>query len=354
MAKGIISLSLAGFKSIQQMDLTLGDLNILIGANGAGKSNFVDFFRLVRAIADDNLAGFIQKQGGADGFFHLGPQYTREITATIRFVLLNSYGFKLEPTAADGLLMTGQTTQYGSPPEEWSPAIKEESGSGLPLSFAGSQIARWVVYHFHDTSFLAPMRRDQSARDFEYLRPDASNIAAYLLRLRSHEPDAYALIRDTIRLVVPFFDDFRLRPEERGGEEKVRLEWNQKGSDFPFQPSQLSDGTIRFICLATALLQPMPPSTLVIDEPELGLHPHALEVLAGLLKKAAARGQVIVSTQSAPLLSQFDTQDVIVVSRTNGASHFERLVAQDLASWLDEYTLGELWQKNYIEGASNG
>jgi predicted ATPase len=215
-------------------------------------------------------------------------------------------------------------------------------------------IKAWAIYHFHDTSSLSPMRREQSIEDTAYLRPDASNIAAFLSWMRNHELREYAFIRDTIRQVAPFFDDFLLKQRINGNGTKVVLDWRQKGSDFPFQPWQLSDGTLRFICLATALLQPDPPAIIVIDEPELGLHPHALEVLAGLLQKASNRAQVIVSTQSAPLLSLFEPEDVITVSRKDGGSAFGRLNRSELAEWMKDYTLGELWQKNVVEaGATN-
>jgi predicted ATPase len=215
-------------------------------------------------------------------------------------------------------------------------------------------VSSWTVYHFHDTSMLAPMRRDQSVRDFERLRSDASNIAAYLLHLRDRASASYALIRDTVRLIAPFFDDFLLRPEEKGGEEKLRLEWQQKGSDFPFQPNHLSDGTIRFICLTTALLQPQPPATIVIDEPELGLHPYAIALLAELIHSAAKRTQLVISTQSATLLDYFEPEEIVVVNRAEGASTFERLEPKKLLEWLVDYSVGELWQKNVVRGGPNG
>lgn len=157
-------------------------------------------------------------------------------------------------------------------------------------------------------------------------------------------------ICDTVRLVAPYFDEFILNPRQQGPEEKIRLEWRQKGSAFPFQPYHFSDGTIRFICLATALLQPNPPSTIVIDEPELGLHPYALEVLAALVKEAGTRTQTILSTQSATLLNHFTPEDVVVVDRKNGESLFRRLDSASLTEWLNDYTLGDLWQKNVLDG----
>jgi predicted ATPase len=206
------------------------------------------------------------------------------------------------------------------------------------------------VYHFHDTSPLAAMRRDQPLRDWGRFRHDASNIAAFLLKLKEDKLESYELIRDTVRLIAPFFDDFLSRPQTRGADEQIRLEWRQKGSDFPFQPNQLSDGTIRFICLATALLQPKPPATVVIDEPELGLHPYAISILADLIKSAAERTQIIVSTQSPILLDYFEPHEVVVVSRDRGRSTFARLNANDLKEWLEDCSVGELWQKNVILG----
>ena len=131
-------------------------------------------------------------------------------------------------------------------------------------------------------------------------------------------------------------------------DELIALEWTQYGSDYPFRASQLSDSTLRFVCLATALLQPGGPVTILVDEPELGLHPYALTVLAGLLQ--STKKQVIVSTQSALLLNEFAPEDIIVVDRQNGESTFNRLNAEALAEWLSEYSLGELWLKNVLGG----
>src|SRR5262249_29128651 len=144
-------------------------------------------------------------------------------------------------------------------------------------------ISSWTVYHVHDTSETAAMRRPCSVRDYERLQPDAGNIAAFLNFLREEDDRAYRLIVDAVKLVAPFFKDFTFRPRKRKDDEVVQLEWIQEGSDYPFHPSQLSDGTLRFIALATALLQPQPPATILIDEPELGLHPFALEMLGNLI-----------------------------------------------------------------------
>ncbi|MGH7171547.1 MAG: AAA family ATPase, partial [Gemmataceae bacterium] len=181
------------------------------------------------------------------------------------------------------------------------------------------------------------------------------NLAAFLYRISQTNATNYAKIRDAVRLAAPFFDDFKLRPVP-ANPELIQLEWLQKDSDYPFRASQLSDGTLRFICLATALLQPSLPPTVLFDEPELGLHPFALTLLANLFQQAAEHygtsvsRQVIVSTQSAQLLNEFEPDDVVVVERTQGESVFRRLDSAQLSGWLEDYTLGELWQKNVLGG----
>jgi predicted ATPase len=213
-----------------------------------------------------------------------------------------------------------------------------------------SAISNWTVFHVHDTSGTAAMRRSGTVRDTEKLLPDAGNLAAFLYMLREEEKETYDLIVETIRLVTPFFKDFRLHPRQSRDDQVIRLEWMQQGSNYPFLASQLSDGTLRFIALATALLQPYPPATILIDEPELGLHPYALEILGNLILQAESRAQVIISTQSAQLLNAFTPGQIIIVDRKHGESTFTRLDEEQLKEWLDDYSIGELWQKNVYGG----
>ncbi|MDO4786072.1 MAG: AAA family ATPase [Fretibacterium sp.] len=364
MGQPLDSLSLFGFKSIRELkDFKLGKLNLLVGANGSGKSNFVSFFRMLRAMSEERLVDFVTENGGADGFFWGGPKETPEIEAHLRFGF-NEYRFSLAPTASIQLMLKRESTLYTqggrwkhhpsggteSQLKKWKTRRSRWGKYPGVESYVYVAISSWMVYHFHDTSTTAGMRRDHSTRDWRELSSDASNIASFLYRLKHYKPEFFESIRETVQIIAPFFDDFLLEPEKQGDREVVRLEWRQKGSSYPFQPWQLSDGTIRFICLATALLQPDPPSTVIVDEPELGLHPFALDVLAGLMKSAAERTQLIVSTQSASLLNYFDPAEVIVVDREAGTSRFRRLDADPLAEWLKDFSLGELWQKNVFDG----
>ena len=366
----IKSLSIEGYKSIRQMrDFELGHVNILVGSNGAGKSNFIGFFRFLREMIDERLQVTVQRGGGAAAYLHLGPKVTRAIKASLRFGA-NQYDFSLVPTVDGRLIVEEEKTYYYGPmgvgertlgtgnPEARVRSKKDAPGAngsahGVPYHVYES-VSGWIVYHFHDTSDTAAVRLQGLVSDSDYLRSDAGNLAAFLYRLQQTQPDSYSRIVATIRLAAPFFGDFRLRPNPLNSD-YISLEWVQKDSDYPFLPSQLSDGTLRFICLATALLQPDLPATMIFDEPELGLHPFALVLLSRLLRGATQPWgfpikQVIVSTQSALLLNEFSPDEVIVVERIDGQSSFRRLQSEDLTIWLEDYTLGELWQKNIFGG----
>ncbi|MGD2111727.1 MAG: AAA family ATPase, partial [Phycisphaerae bacterium] len=282
MGQPVDKLTIKGLKSIRALEeLELRNLNVLIGANGSGKTNFVSFFSLLRSIVNQELQLTVAKAGGADAHLFLGPKVTKQVEVRLWFGA-NGYEFVLEPTQRNRLVFSDETVHFGEyldclgigHKEAKLKDAKDKPGHtarrGVPW-YVFDALLSWVVYHFHDTSDTAAVRRMSTTRDYEKFRPDAGNLAAFLLRLRRKRAKAYKLIRDTVRLAAPFFDDFKLRPERNGADTAVQLEWTQKGSDYPFHPSQLSDGTLRFICLATALLQPNPPSTILLDEPELGL-----------------------------------------------------------------------------------
>ncbi|MBZ5712478.1 AAA family ATPase [Nannocystis pusilla] len=355
------SLSIAGFRSFRELQaFPLRNLNVLVGANGAGKSNFVEFFRMLRAMFQENLQGFVNQAGGANGLFFEGPQYTREIGATLQFAA-NHVRFRLEPIPGDELVVKELEASYAghrkvfrrdsreARVEAWKNDASSQGDWPSNLAFIYAAVSSWVVYHFHDTSSLAPMRRDGAIEDHQELRPNADNLAAFLRHLRESDPRRYQRIRETIQIIAPFFDDFLLEPRKKGDAEHVRLDWRQRGSTFPYQPWQLSDGTIRFIALVTALLQPTPPATLVVDEPELGLHPAALHVLAALMHESSQQTQLVISTQSPLLVDNFEPEDIIVVRRRGAESVLERLDPAELERWLDEFSLGDLIRKNIVE-----
>lgn len=323
------------------------------------------FFHLLHEMVERRLEKAVNKVGGADKQLYLGPKVTDKIEARLEFGI-NAYAFTLEPTADNRLIFGEERIAYNPDPgmQTWpvntsigeghsESKLKAHADHGFKKAIAEyvyDAVSSWTVYHVHDTSETAKMRRSCSVDDYEHLRPDGGNLAAFLNFMREDDRESYKLIVETVKLVAPFFKDFRFRPKKQRDGDVVQLDWRQEGSDYSFHPSQLSDGTLRFIALATALLQPDPPATILIDEPELGLHPVALETLASLILQAQERTQLIVSTQSAPMLNLFEPEQIVVVERNEGESIFTRLESDDLTSWLADYTMGELWQKNIYGG----
>ena len=356
-------LTIKGFKSIKELkSFDLYNLNVFIGGNGAGKSNFIEFFRMIAAMMEpDGLKMFIE--GNADTYLFGGPKTTPYISVKMEFGQ-NGYEFELTSNQDGFFLINNEKRHcfsYSSPSTlslgsgNFNPELlndrnsKGSQGQEHNASwYTYNSIKSWTIYHFHDTNNNAEMRRYHDIGHNEKLFKDGSNIAPYLLELRTNYPDNYKEIVNTVRLVIPFFDDFILKPDKN---ENIRLDWRQKGlKNYPMRPTQLSDGSIRFICLATALLQPDPPSTIIIDEPELGLHPAAISILAELVLDTSKLTQVILATQSPALINHFDIEDLIVVNREHKASTFTRLDKKDFTAWLENYSIGELWSKNVIDG----
>ena len=361
-------IQLKGYKSIREIELELRHLNILMGPNGAGKSNFIDFFRFMNKLVQKDLQFFVALQGGADRFLHFG----RKTTDTIEIRLLFSdsdYVCKLVPDQTGKLIFKEEYRQWQPKIKEAKEALRgkealraEEGGiktlanrgdkeSGLQVkstnsaSHVASYLSDWQVYHFHDTSDTAKVKQSGSLHDNERLRPQAENLAAFLFSI--HETKQYRRIVQTIQRVAPFFQDFILKPEKTN-QERIRLRWKHRGSDDYFDANAFSDGTLRFICLTTLLLQPRLPTMILLDEPELGLHPYAIQLLAGMMR--SVRTQIIASSQSVTLANQFEWQDLVIVEQVDNASQFKRLDEGLLKVWLDEYRLGDLWEKNLIGG----
>lgn len=207
------------------------------------------------------------------------------------------------------------------------------------------------LFHFHDTSANASIRDASYIEANRYLYPDAGNLASMLYLFEKKHLTAFRRIWSAAKQMIPAFHSFLLEPS-RLNDKQILLKWFQSGSDYEFGPHQLSDGSIRFLALTTLFSQPseLMPLLIAIDEPELGLHPSALEVLSGMVKSASRHCQVILATQSPTLLDHFSADEVIVANTCNGASEFKRLSDTELESWLKEYSLGEIWEKNVVGG----
>lgn len=337
---GLDYITVKGFKSIASIEkLALRPINVVIGPNGSGKSNFIEVFSFLREVREGRLQDYVRRAGGGQ------------------------YELTLQPTENDSLYPATETayfwdkTRYperpygrGLAPRGREAGISDPGVTGT-AAWVRKHLDRWRLYHMHDTSPVSPMRKTAKIHDNAFLRPDGSNLPSFLHLLQRRHPDSYGLIRRTVQRVAPFFDDFLLQPDPLN-EETIRLAWTHKGSDQHFGASALSDGSLRFIALATLFFQPerYRPSVILVDEPELGLHPYAITLLASLVKQASAATQVLLSTQSSLLLDHFEPEDVLVADRVDNATQLTRLDRAPLASWLEDYSLGQLWEKNEFGG----
>lgn len=346
-----------GFKSIREAEIELRDLNVFIGANGAGKSNFVSLFKLLREIIEQRLQVYTGARG-ADYFLYGKRKITSLIHIEFHLDGYSKYVMDLQPSFDDtlGIVDSWQDDEISNLAQNIKdkrdkiPALLEMSSI---LGNLTNTIRQWRVYHFHDTSEEAKIKYQNDIDDNRQFREDGSNLAAFLYRLQQTAPDSYHKIVRTVQQVAPFLGDFQLQPSALNPE-KIRFEWRDNETDDYFNAHSLSDGTLRFICLATLLLQPTPPPLIIIDEPELGLHPFAINLLASLLRSASLDSQVIIATQSVTLVNQFEPEDIVVVERQDKQSIFKRLDSASLEHWLEDYGIGELWEKNVIGGRPGG
>jgi predicted ATPase len=360
----LYELRIMGFKSIKDQALQFAPLNVFIGGNGMGKSNLIGVFHFLRRIVDQQLQTYTGEAGGANGILYFGRKTTEQLYIRVEFRAAkdaNTYEFSLVPTDEDRFVFKNERTHYWDMRKYESDRVfhanlwsghseaRITNADGRVAGYVRSHFESYRIYHFHDTSPAAPVKQTGDLADNRFFRHDAGNLAAFLFRLQQKEPNHFQNIEDTIRQVAPFFRRFKLDPSLLNPD-KIRLEWEEVGSDTYFGPAALSDGTLRFMCLATLLLQPNLPSLILIDEPELGLHPAAIQLLADLLQSAATRTQLIVATQSVTLINQLQPEHVWVAEREHGESVFRHLKSANMSAWLEDYGLGELWEKNIIGG----
>jgi len=382
-------ISAQGFRSFRDVDLTLYNLTVLVGPNGAGKSNFVALLNLLDSLRNGRLQNYVDEHRGAARLLFRGSDYTTQCALKLTFALQSgialNYELKLNAVAGDTLEVRDETvemvTEKGG--QRWDLPGGKEAGllefiqkDGLVFSddqassdansfksFAFAIIKSALfgplfstqVYHFHNTSPTSPMRRFQEMRSNKSLAPDGSNLAVMLELFRERHNSVYRRIVNEMKAILPSFQDFVLDPDPRRGGEQIELCWTPRFDRLVFGPDQFSDGSLRAAGLLTLLLQPssMRPAVVVIDEPELGLHPEAVGIVGRLIAECSTEQQIVVSTQSPILLSQFSKEDVVVATSdlNSGESTLRRLNNDDFDSWLEEFgDLGTLFQMNVFGG----
>jgi predicted ATPase len=357
---------LAGWKSIRDVTLEPGPVTLLIGANGAGKSNLVAFFRMLNRLIGDDLQLHIGQCGGANALLHFGAKRTPVMEMELLFHTPSGesrYEARFAAAASDTLIFTEERIGFHRPGFH-QPQVDVLGGGHRETALRAAAevgnktaavirrlVSRCRVFHFHDTSDTSPMRRSCYVNANRHLYPDGGNVPAMLYLYRETRPVVYRRILSTVQQMAPFIDDFVLEPDKLNTN-NITLKWKQPGSEYEFGPYHLSDGTLRMIALTTLLLQPEEdlPLLVALDEPELGLHPAAIGLLGSLVRKASHHCQIVLATQSTAFVDCFDLQDIVVVKSSGGITTFERLDPDALKEWLDDYSVSELWEKNVIGG----
>lgn len=359
--------SIEGFRSLAKVqDLNLPQLTVLIGANGAGKSNLIRFFEMLAwMLRGQNLQDFIARNGFGDDQLYMGARYTPRLNASIRIEThrgYNDYRFGLaHVSAGDTLIFVDEAFRYSDKTKDGEANWTILPGGGkeavLVEAAARNQTAQVVVgllkrcttYQFHDTSAKANIKQAWDIEDSIWMRSDGANLASILLRLQNKEIKRYKLIVRQIARVLPGFADFDLQPAFG----KVVLRWHSRFSDKTFGAHLTSDGSLRLFCLLTLLNLPpeMLPDVMFFDEPELGLHPHAITLVAEMVKTLAHNRQVFIATQSPYMVDCFALEDVIVASNREGATQLRTLPRDRYQQWLDEeYLVSDLWLKEPVGG----
>lgn len=365
------SIQIKGFKSISNKEpasLSLSRINVILGANGAGKSNIISFFKMLNFMMSGSLQNFVESNGSGQSFLHYGPKITGQIDGKLELEnngFNDDYEFTLSYATPDRLIISSESVTYyrksARKPQsrkldvEFKESVLAQKNDDESLKIIHRMLSRCKVYQFHDTSAESPLRGSCNKDFNNYLQAEGGNIAAFLYRIREEFPQDYARIVRYVQSVVPQFKDFVLEPSNYGN---ILLKWrDDSATDYILSPNQFSDGSLRFIALATLLLQPKTtmPHVIIIDEPELGLHPMAISQLAEMIKEASVNAQVIVATQSPQLIDEFEAKDIMVMESEkdeNGRYHSisKRLDEKELEGWLEEYSLSELWNKNIIGG----
>lgn len=364
--KKLSKVTIRGYKSIafdNPVTLKLGDVSILLGANGAGKSNIISFFRMLGYMMSKSFGIYVEKSGTANSLLHYGSKITPVMSGTLEFTddkSVDSYHFSLSNAAPDRLIITEESIKWHRKTENkpyevlLEPNFKESALADSKDYVAKSiywMLAYCKVYQFHDSSNEGPLRQACPVDTANYLQSHGNNLPSFLLYLRDNFADSYKRIADYVRDVVPQFQDFYLEPNNK----TISLRWiDNSATDYRFNAYQFSDGSIRFIALATLLLQPAKtmPDVIILDEPELGLHPYAITQLAEMIKDASIHAQVIIATQSKDLVDHFDVDNISVVEmdKNTQSTSVIHLKENDYKLWLEQYTVSELWDKNIIGG----
>lgn len=352
-----------GFKSFSSnegIDITLSDINVLLGANGSGKSNFISFFKMLSALCEGQFQNYIAVSGSPEFFLYYGIKKTKKIDVTLTFdsdmVKDEYYNFEFSYAIPDRLIITRVNRIIYNKDGKVLIDLRKPPYSEYQLNQSSNPVDKFLsdtkIFQFHDTGMDSPLRMLSNIENADYLQSNGANLAAYLFWMKNEAPDYYNRIVSYIKQIMPQFGDFYLEPNAAG---YLTLKWkDDTANDYIQLSQQISDGSLRFMALATLLLQPeyRMPGVIILDEPELGLHPAAINQFAEMVKEASQYAQIIIATQSPQLADEFEPSQIIIAERDEekAATTLGHLDENRLKEWLDEYSISELWNKNVIGG----
>ena len=375
-ASKIESIKIQGFRSLADVELTdLPNAAVLIGPNGSGKSNVFLFLEMLRQMLRYRRLGeFVARHGGADDQLFGGSAVTSTLSGELQLSASNGHyfhKFSLPYVQPDQFFVERESIDF-VPSTHPGPmgrlTFNRDTESGLLDLYEVDESSNDVVnkelvqalneireffgslafHQFHNTDFNSNIKKSWDITDSVRLRPDGGNLAAVLYRLEQEDTKRYDYICNLINRILPTFDRFDL--EESYG--KVLLRWKAVGSDKTMGAHLTSDGSLRYFCLVTLLNLPeeMLPSVILLDEPELGLHPSAVGLVGAMIKRMSRHRQVIVATQSPLMLNEFDLGEVYVFDLKDGQTRVHRPDEEGLKNWVEEYSTGEIWLTNLIGG----
>jgi predicted ATPase len=392
-------IKIEGFRSFKKVELEMPRLAVLIGPNGGGKSNFLDLLMLVAEAGNGQLANGVYKRGGFPNIaFGFDP--SQEAGIELRFkealwwrvptrggddkldvrfkMAVRNYGSiaqvtaesvwqesATEPSLCAEMVSRGPAGAVLRAPNEAGAVVAEERRGVTPSelvisqvkdsekypasSFVLRELAGWTLYRDIDVGPEARVRQPTLIRPDVLLLPDGSNLSSVLHSIQQGHPDLWSEILEDLH--TAYQDFVKLTVPAGGGDGKVHLRWFERPYEKEgMSANLLSDGTLKLLCLMAILKTPDPPSLICIDEPELGLHPDWIKLVAELLQDAAARTQVIVATHSPHIVAKLEPEQVIVTEKVEGETHLNQLKTRDLGNWLKDFSLAELWLSGEIGG----
>jgi predicted ATPase len=380
----IQKISIKNYKSIQSLpDFELKPMNILIGANNSGKSNFLDVFAFLRDTLQDGgppekngntgsgWRGALEKRGGGESVCFGNERHFQISCLSHPFrysleIALDEYGQYYQ--IRDERLIAVNAEKKFFEPQNGMLAIYDEGGNSLgassmpertglrvflgqrgvdpqALSFA-RKLSEIRIYNRIHTEIWSPIRKPQIPKGETILDEDGGNLVGVLHQLSQIHPTFLSRLESLFKVIFPDFLRIGFPSNDRG---EILIRWEDTNGRISYTP-QISDGTLKFLCMIAILQNPNPPALIGIDEPDVKLHPMMQAILSDMIDGASLHTQIIVTTHNPDFVSQFSPEEIVILQQYKGATEFRRLSDKGaLDLWLQDFTIRKLWLMGELE-----